>query len=177
MAMQPGCTTGTTTTVETPVTSMLTGTGASGAVDQLDFFDALEGRSNVTWDELLAGVLLAAGRRADGTYADRLGAARRAAIVGTEAPANAEAIATPGDLAKVMLRAQGLQLRQTLSDEEALAIASRRSLVPATLTAGDPLTGSVAVSALSAAGRPTAPSRRTTHINNRAAMPAGGSNP
>ncbi|HYC99749.1 MAG TPA: hypothetical protein VEB22_00850 [Phycisphaerales bacterium] len=163
---------------ETPVTARLAGAGAAGAVDQLDFFDALERRSNVTWDELLAGVLLAAGRRADGSFADRLSAARRAAIVGAQPPTDPHALATPGDLAKVMLRAQGVQLRETISNEEALAIAARRSLVPSTVSTADPLTGAVAVSALSAAGRPVAPSRRTTQVNNRATTPsAGGSNP
>ncbi|MFT3686920.1 MAG: hypothetical protein QM783_18695 [Phycisphaerales bacterium] len=52
----------------------------------MDFFDALERRSTVTWDEMLAGVLMAAGKRCDGSYADRLAAARKAGIVGTDAP-------------------------------------------------------------------------------------------
>lgn len=138
-----------------PVTEMMRGTGAAGAVDQLDFFDALEKRSTVTWDELLAGVLLAAGKRADGSYDDRLGWAKRAGILGWEVPPSANTPANSGDLAKVLLRAQGTRLRPGVSGDEALALASRRKLLPSTLDPGAPLTGSITVRALSAVGQPT----------------------
>jgi hypothetical protein len=155
-----------------------TGPG-TGAVSQLDYFDALEKRSSVTWDELIAGVLMAAGRRADGTYADRLNTARKAAILGNQAPPRADALATPGDLAKLLLRAQGIQLRDTITDQEALALAARRSLVPPTLNATDPLTGAVAVHALAAAGQPVGPTKKPlpTAGTPTTKPPSGGSNP
>lgn len=170
-------------TNEQPVTAMLSGaTGpGTGAVSQLDYFDALENRSNVTWDELLAGVLMAAGRRADGTYTDRLNTARKAAILGTppQTPPSANALATPGDLAKLLLRAQGIHLRDTITDQEALALAARRSLVPPTLNATDPLTGAVAVHALAAAGQPAGPTKKSapTPGTQTTKPPTGGSNP
>jgi len=135
--------------------------GAGGAIDQLDFFDAMEHRSTVTWDELLAGVLLAAGRRADGAYADRLAVARRTGILSTETPTSGDALASPGDLAKVLLRSQGIQLRNTISGEEAISLAARRSLMPATLAANGPLTGAVTVRALAAVGQPVGASGTT----------------
>jgi hypothetical protein len=140
---------------ETPVTEMMRGMGTSGAVDQLDFFDALEKRSTVTWDELLAGVLLAAGKRADGSYEDRLGWSRRAGILGSDTPPGATALANSGDLAKVLLRAQGTRLRAGVSGEEALALASRRKLLPSNLDPRAALTGPITVGALSAVGQPT----------------------
>lgn len=166
-------------TAEQPVTAMLSGaTGpGTGAVSQLDYFDALEKRSNVTWDELLAGVLMAAGRRADGTYADRLSTARKAAILGNQVPPSADSLATPGDMAKVLLRAQGIHLRDTITDQEALALASRRSLVPPTLNANDPLTGAVAVHALAAAGQPVGNAQKSAPAAPATKPPSGGSNP
>lgn len=160
---------------EIPVTQMMSGPGGGlGAVNQLDYFEALERRSNVTWDELLTGVLLAAGRRADGAYADRLSVARRAGILGTETQPSGESIATPGDLAKLLLRAQGVRLRNTISDEEAIALAARRSLMPAEIGVRDPLTGAVTVHAISAAGHPTG-SQKTNSATTK--PPTGGSNP
>lgn len=176
-----GCRSGTFNSAaqEEPVTTMMTGAAGTGAVSQLDFFDALERRSSVTWDELLAGVLLAAGKRTDGAYADRLIVAKRAGILGTETPPGADALATPGDMAKLLLRAQGIRLRNTLSDDEALALAARRSLVHQTLGAGDPLTGAVAVRALAAAGQPAGTARSSPHktVNATTKPPIGGSNP
>jgi hypothetical protein len=153
--------------------------GSAGAVNQLDYFDALERRSTVTWDELLAGVLLAAGRRADGTFTNRLQTAQRAAIVPAQAAPAPNALATPGDLAKLLLRAQGIRLRDTLTDDEALSLASRRSLVPANLNSTDPLTGAVAVRALAAAGQPIGNSKRPTAAPEKTTSKpsAGGSNP
>jgi hypothetical protein len=150
-----GCQHGQPDSVDTPVTASLQATGASGAVDQMDFFDALERRPRVTYDELLAGVLMAAGLRTDGGYNDRLATARRAGIVGTDVPESGNMNATAGDLAKVMLRAQGVRIRPGLSGEEAVAIATRRSLLPESLKADSPLTGPITVAALSAAGQPT----------------------
>lgn len=166
-------------TGEQPVTKMMGGSGGSGAINQLDFFEALERRSNVTWDEMLAGVLLAAGRRADGAYADRLNVARRAGILGLDTPPGGDALATPSDLAKVLLRSQGIQLRETISGEEAIALAARRSLMPATIGIHDTLTGEITVRALSAAGQPTATTRTGTPKPSSATTkpPIGGSNP
>lgn len=158
---------------------MTTGVSGSGAVSQLDFFEALEQRSSVTWDELLAGVLLAAGKRTDGDFIDRLGVARRAGILETQLPPGPDALATPADLARVLLRAQGVRIRETLSDDEALALGVRRSLVPQDLRAGDHLTGAVAVRALAAAGQPVRPPARVVpSIHQQPSNPpTGGSNP
>ena len=155
-----GCQSGPQTAVEPSLTEL--GAGGAGTVSQLDYLDALEQRSTVTWDELLIGALLTSGRRADGDYTDRLAVARRAGILGAEAPdarTGGGSLATPGDLAKVLLRSQGLPIRQSLSAEEALSLAARRSLMPPTLTASDPLTGAVAVRALAAIGRPAGTSQ------------------
>jgi len=169
-----GCASPATGAAETPVTTMLDKPGGPGtsAVSQLDYFDALSRRSSVTWDELLAGVLMAAGKRADGTYADRLTAARRAGIVSAQQPPSATSAATPGELARLLLRAQGVRMRDTITDEEAIAIASRRSLVPMTLGPGDPLTGETVVNALAAVGKPASASQPT-----QATPPRGGSKP
>lgn len=164
---------------ERPVTSLTTGVSGSGAVSQLDFFEALEQRSSVTWDELIAGVLLAAGKRTDGDYVDRLGVAKRAGILDAQLPPGSDALATPADLARVLLRAQGIRIRETLSDDEALALAERRSLVPPELRAADRLTGAVAVRALAAAGQPIRPADRVvpTRKNPPTNPPNGGSKP
>ncbi len=158
---------------------MTTGVSGSGAVSQLDFFEALEQRSNVTWDELLAGVLLAAGKRTDGDFVDRLAVAKRAGILGAELPPGPEALATPADLARVLLRAQGVRIRETLSDDEALALGARRSLVPPDLRSSDRLTGAVAVRALAAAGQPVQSARPVvlTAHDQPTSQPAGGSKP
>ncbi len=165
---------------EEPVTSRMSGIGGGmGAVSQLDFFEALESRSDVTWDELLAGVLLAAGRRADGDYDDRLNVARRAGILGVDVPPDGEALASPADLAKVLLRSQGIQLRESLSGEEAISLAARRSLMPADIGPRDPLSGAITVRALSAAGQPTATLRQGSAKPTSAPSkpPTSGSNP
>lgn len=173
---------GSTTSNDTPVTAMLADRGSAGgggAVSQLDFFDALERRPTITWDELLAGVLLAAGKRADGAYTDRLKSAIHAGIVTQGILPEPTAQATPGDLAKVLLRAQGVRLRADLTNEEALVLAARRALVPEGLTTKDTLTGAIAVRALAAAGQPTTTPTRSTPApaTSTPKPPRGGSMP
>lgn len=125
-----------------------------GAVNQMDFFDALEQRSEVTWDELLAGVALAAGKPAGASYAERVAWAQRNGLLGTDAPDHGAMRATAADLARLLLRAQGVRLHAGISGGEVVALAVRRSLLPNSVGPGDPLTGPLTVAALSAVGRP-----------------------
>jgi hypothetical protein len=167
---------------EMPVTEMLKGAGAGGAVDQLDFFDALEKRSSVTWDELLTGVLMASGKRTDGGYADRMQTARRAGLLETGPAPEATAAVSAGDLARVLLRAQGTRLRADLTGEEAVSLAARRKLLPAKLDPGSPAAGQTTVAALSAlrdpAGpRPSSPAPSTASALTTPLAPSGGSQP
>ncbi len=146
--------------------------GPTGAINQLDFLDRLEGKSVTTWDEMLAGILLAANKRVGGDYSARLGQARSFGLVGPDAPLNGDTPATPAAFARALLRARGERFDPRASTDDLVRIAQQRNLLPSSLRANDILEGSVVVGALVAVGEPTtrsATGTRTAINANRAA--------
>lgn len=154
------------------VTTSLVGPG--GAVNQLDFLDKLEGKAITTWDEMLAGILLAANKRVGGDYSARLGQARSFGLVGPDAPLNGDTPATPAAFSRALLRARGERFDPRTPSDDLVGIAQKRGLLPSSLRANDILSGSVVVGALVAVGEPTAkpqvPARASTPADRTAAV-------
>jgi hypothetical protein len=124
------------------------------AVTQLDFFDHLDSRPVVSWDEMLAAILLAANRDASPSYAARLQQARSFGIVGPEAPVDGRTPATPAAFARTLLRAQGQAIPPGIDSTEVVNLAVARKLLPRSVRANDLLSGSTVVQALASAGEP-----------------------
>jgi hypothetical protein len=124
------------------------------AVTQLDFFDHLDSRPVVSWDEMLAAILLAANRDASPSYAARLQQARSFGIVGPEAPVDGRTPATPAAFARTLLRAQGQAIPPGIDSTEVVNLAVARKLLPRSVRANDLLSGSTVVQALASVGEP-----------------------
>jgi hypothetical protein len=166
-----GCQSGDATSSRSITNSLA---GPTGAINQLDFLDRLEGKSVTTWDEMLAGILLAANKRVGGDYSARLGQARSFGLVGPDAPLNGDTPATPAAFARALLRARGERFDPRASTDDLVRIAQQRNLLPGSLRANDILEGSVVVGALVAVGEPTTRSASGTRtaINANRATPA-----